>query len=798
MCLLIRTFFFLSLLVAFSSCAPVREGEGAVHVFYPLHPQAEEIEAAKELARVLGTMTGRRVHVGKEPYFYARDGFYVGDTLEGRGQLPELLAYPAVSDKHRNLPYFDPRPTRAFAPVSPDRWDRVGWASRGGRISIAGTDAAASKLAVSLFLQKECGVRWWIPGPWGEEIPSKDLPEFSEPLKFLATPSFSSRAMAGLQGREGREWAFHNMLRGHVSMSHALPRILNSEVASSHPDWFPRFEGKSFDPDQWKGPIPHPVFTNAEVMDYVAARTEAFFDANPNMLSFSISPGDTSLFGDQWINAKLVNERASFRLRADLSNLVFSFYNGVAERVTMSYPDCYLGALAYSFYENVPSFPVERNIIPFLTADRSQWYDKGFREEDLALVRRWAKAGPEFIGTWDYYYGCPFLIPRVMIRQVCDSIPMLKQAGVAMFFAELYPRWGYDAPKAWLATQLLWDSQKNAEELKKEFFSGYFGPVEAPMREFFELCDAVWMSQEGKARWIRYYGDADQMLLFSDADLAHLRSLLNKALAVNIPERFRRRVELVSVELRNTERVRAAWKAWNRIACWTSDRPVAELEAAIPDYIVTRKDMAALNEEFAAEKSINSSMTLGYLEDDEPLAGRFALLRSELDAGERRHLASLAPDYAPELLTNSIWLCRKPFERDFAHWNVTHWPNPLLKYSLVGDKAERALLVSGANIYCARVVYAARPSARYACAFQVEGYVSASSTVRLLMEFTDDESRVLSFHADRLPIGRLDSALLAVAGEAPQGTSRVRVSIIVGQQAEGDQVAFRGVHANSH
>ncbi|HGP4983533.1 TPA: hypothetical protein ACLNKM_003662, partial [Vibrio cholerae O1] len=198
----------------------------------------------------------------------------------------------------RKLADFDPSPVRNYLPLEAERWDNVGWDARNGRIVITGSDAGAAPLAVSLFLQRELGVRWWIPGELGEDIPRRKAPDAAAIRSTRLRPSYYSREMHGLRGEEGRQWAIHNLLRGHVSMNHALPTLLDRAVAERHPDWFPAFSGKPFDPAQWKGKIPHPVFTNPGVAHKVAEDAIHYFDTHPGTPSFAISPADHSLFGD--------------------------------------------------------------------------------------------------------------------------------------------------------------------------------------------------------------------------------------------------------------------------------------------------------------------------------------------------------------------------------------------------------------------------------------------------------------------------------------------------------------------
>jgi hypothetical protein len=772
-------------------CAPSGgDDAGTIHVFAPLDAAPGEADAAIELARVLSIMTGRPVDVLREPYLYTRPGIYVGDTLLARKLLPDVVTPEPPTDRRTPRAAFDPRPPRQSPPLAPQRWDNAGWTSKDGCIVIAGSDKVATLLAVCAFLQKECGVRWWIPGPLGEDIPHRSFATIRDVPKTLVSPSYYSRGMYGTRGMSGELWGTHNLLRNHLSMSHALPRFLDRDCARTHPDWFPSFDGKPFDPGAWKGHLPHPVFTKPELAEYIAGKADEFFNANPGTPSFSISPDDTSLYGDLDAYAGLVDPKATFRDKANLSNAVFTYYNAVARRVTQKHPNRLLGALAYSFYENVPDFPVESNIVPFLTADRSQWYDGQFRDGDLALVRKWAAAGPKLIATWDYYYGFPFLIPRVMTREVRDSISALHEAGVRAFFCELNPIWGFDAPKAWMASRLLWDSAADPAALEREFFDGYFGPASAPMRRFYDECDAVWMKQKGPARWIKFYADADQATLFAPDKIRELRAILDEALNSDLPDRFRARVELVSGAFTYTERLCAAYPAWDAVARWTPDQPLDRLQAAIPEYLAARADMKAINSDCVGSGLNDMPNALGFLTDDDPLEGRLALARAMADRDARNHLATAAPDCADLLFLRSIPLIRNPFADGLDNWFVTHWPDPAMEYGIVGQPDDARLRVAKANSFNAQIRLRIRPGATYAASLRADGRVSPSSSVRLLLEYLDKDDTMLAFHSDRLPCGELKRALLAVAGRAPGDAITARLTIIVTGQLPGDEITL--------
>jgi hypothetical protein len=756
----------------------------AVRVFYPRHPSAEETAASEELARVISIMTNRRAEVGREPLILRPDGFYVGNTSSGRAALPEILAASTVGAK-RNLPDFDPNPPKPWEPLPPERWDNVGWAREGGRIAIAGTDGGATQLAVSLFLQRECGVRWWMPGRLGEDIPRQKL-NIMQITRHVEAPSYVSRGICMENTGENRLWQMHNLLGERIDMHQQMPGLLTKKVASKHPEWFPSFNEKAYDPATWKGPVPHPVFTNEEVARYIADRACDYFSDNPMKPSFSISPNDTSLFGDLDEYKGVIVPNAMFRGKSDLSNAVFTFYNNVARNVAAEYPKRWLGALAYSMYENVPDFPVAGNLAVFLTVDRSQWYDKDFKDEDLSLVKKWCGAGPCIIGTYDYYYGAPYVVPRVMLSSVCESIPLLHSIGMRAFYAEAFPLWGYDAPKLWIASQLLWNAGQNPEGLKKEFFCNFFGPAAAQMRSFYEECDKVWMNQDGRAKWIKYYSDADQAALFDPVTIKKLREILNGALEMDLPGKYGERVRLVARTFSITERVCAAWPKWEAVSLWTPDKAVRELIESLPDYESYRADMAAINADCDASPSSGKLPgPLGYLDDDDPLAGRLAYLRGKLPSDDRKDLAQRFPEYSPDLTGSApTRLLKGAFTRGGKSWKIGSWPNPLL----VSEFGDGDLYVAHSTSFSAQMDYRAKEGRTYCAFLGADGQVSASSQAVLILKFYDKERHLISFCSNRLPPGELKRGFLAVAGECPKGAEIAELVIIVKDQEDGDYI----------
>ena len=225
----------------------------------------------------------------------------------------------------------------------------------------------------------------------------------------------------------------------------------------------------------------------------------------------------------------LVEPMHYFRDMPDYSPLVFTFMNRAAESLNHSHPSRYLGCLAYFWCENPPAFPVHRNVVPYVTTDRSQYYDRDYRAADLALMSRWGASGVRAYGLWEYAYGQGFVIPRVDLGALADSVREGWHRGARGYLAEAGPQWGFDAFKVWMLAQLLWEPDRPVGELAADFYNGYYSAAAGSMRSFFARCEEQWMTQGGAPQWLKYYEQEDQALLFSPPVCHELRGFLETA-----------------------------------------------------------------------------------------------------------------------------------------------------------------------------------------------------------------------------------------------------------------------------
>lgn len=363
-------------------------------------------------------------------------------------------------------------------------------------------------------------------------------------------------------GTVDRQWSWQQNLKTRYRVNHNAHTFLKPEDFETHPEWFPWIQGKRVPLAGGKGPNPN--YAHPDFAKHVAVLASEHFEENPDAHSFSLSVTDSLKFDESELTRDIIEPLTYFRGRPDYSDLVFTFANRVAEATfgkssesrhqnpetnpknalsslaspgkKLSPPTAhlqpstfnqhYLTSYAYYWAENSPGFPIHEKVIPFLTSDRSQWWDPEYRKNDQALIRRWAEAGAAFIGGRDYYMGEGYFIPRVYPTLAAESIRFLARNNARAFYAEGRPIWGFDAPTYWLAAQMLNDPGQDSQALLNRFFTSMYGPAAEPMRAFFDRCEEIWMNQPGSSRWIKAWRHASQAELFPPAVCEELMEIL--------------------------------------------------------------------------------------------------------------------------------------------------------------------------------------------------------------------------------------------------------------------------------
>ena len=484
-------------------------------------------------------------------------------------------------------------------------------------LEIRGSDNTTTCFAVFRFAEAMLGWRYFQPGPVGLE--RLDQPPEPPPVKgreerlLLEKGGFLSRNpdIRNLPGA-APDWRTWHGLRERFVYNHTLHKVLPPGKFEDHPDWF----AKDIHGQPMRQPYAyphgynnHPDLSNPEVRDWVANRTLAALGnspagvdplppvrRSPGLAATSLSLGDSYIFGSfpdtyEWAPDNY------FRRWPDWSNHVFDYTNAVAAVLDREWSPRHpgerlaLGALAYLRWENIPDFDVHPSVVPYLTFDRSQWHDPEAMRDDLELVSRWSRAGPQIIGTWDYIFGYGYLIPRSLKTVIAESIPALHARGVDAYFSQVAAIWPYDGLTNWLAAKLLWLPEADSAALVDEYFNEFYGPAADPMRRFHERAESLWMNQDGKGWWLRYWKDPWQVALWEDSDIGGMNQLIGQALSMageapettpdglpgkRFEERVREVADLFELTTRFYEYMHLSWRL--QAEDWESAREAAVLE----------------------------------------------------------------------------------------------------------------------------------------------------------------------------------------------------------------------------
>lgn len=648
--------------------------------------------------------------------------------------------------------------------------------------------------------------RWFIPGPLGYEPGEAPPPP--------ATNAFRTRAFTGVgRNPEEKEWLARNHTTPSLPFSHNLTTIVRAEDYAAHPEWFPWVGGQRYRP-----PTPvinwNPDLGSDAVVKRAAEAAVTALRADPRAESFALGVNDALVFGESPEALRWIAPPRYFRLRPDYSDLVYQFSNRVAAEVSREFPDRFIGTLAYYWCENVPRIALHPQVMPFLTADRSQGYDRDWWREEARLQLAWATKGTRRLGLYDYLDGYGFLVPRIHMQLLAEYLPRARRIGFTDYFGETSPNWGFEGPQHWLVAQLLARPDTSPRALLEEFYRRYFAEAAVPMRRYFEHCERLWMAQPPPADWLKHYRSETQTTVFPSAECAKLRALLTEAQAAARSEKVRQRIELIAATFGATERLVAFCEAKavlsDRLGRGVSEPELPSLltryneaRQEFIDYVprLRREQPLALytdelDDFLWIDPAYDAAQTA--LEQGAPLTG--AATPAIADAIER-HRRGLADDSA-ELLRSGMFegpvtrgqrIAELQYRADItAGWDSRLEPVE----ALVAEVRAAAAHTGSGGLHLANhkfsKIFAWHPvssAAGYEVSAYFRGQLCNSTRATLVISWLDANNRQIVYRGIRfLPKNATEWVRLRVGQATPPGAVWVSASIILTTQLPGDWV----------
>jgi len=372
------------------------------------------------------------------------------------------------------------------------------------------------------FLERFCGVRWYIPGEIGTvcptstslEVSGEDIRRSPDMIHRWITPTtlYIPTPADPVPAEDVALWRLRMRIGGRsFGVSHSFYGFYERFLAS-HPDWFAQ---------GYEGQPPQMCYTNPGFIAQVVQDAKDYFDgkgAPPGAAAAGDVFGLVPMDNMSWCKC----ERCQTELdQAEMSNpqfsngkasgYIFRFVNKVAAEVRKTHPDKWIGALAYSDYAYYPEgLELEPNIAVQMCLHTRNWWCPSMERNDLKVLNTWAdrEGARRPLYLWLYYcfpalqaqYEHHEVFPSFFAHTVVRQMALYHNAGIRGIFMEHSSEFGQthlmDVPDIYVTLKLADDSSLDGNALVGEFFTRFYGAAAEPMRRLYERIEETYSSPQ--------------------------------------------------------------------------------------------------------------------------------------------------------------------------------------------------------------------------------------------------------------------------------------------------------------
>ena len=467
----------------------VNQGRSPYAIYHDARTTSSVKQAAQELQRVLALSTGVKLAIVEAP---RSPMICLGDNAESRRAGFSSDAIPdegfRIVTKGKNLYILG-----KDWPDNDKKW--------------AGCDSTGTRNGVYAFLERAVGVRWLLPGPWGEDIPSHKNQLVMEATDFADAPVVRQRWLMYIQNDhpDVRTWTVRNRLGGSIKVAtghNDLESLI--PVFKQHPEYM------ALQPDGTRLRIPEAraagvysvpkfCFSNPDFTQAVADDLCQVFAKNPRQGTESLSATDGGgwctcsnckkgyrTVGLEWAEVGPVGESYTLTM--------LNYFNAVARDVGRKYPDCVLGALAYGATMIPPSDAIRLEPNVHIQLASPGYGYKLYKPERMRAARKlisgWAAVAPS-LGWSDYStwmrnaFGAPLPPGLPILKTVYPAFGN----SIRTVFYSGYDAWGYGGVLNYVVARLMWNNKADPEAIYREFLDRAYGPAAPQLEKIYAIVD---------------------------------------------------------------------------------------------------------------------------------------------------------------------------------------------------------------------------------------------------------------------------------------------------------------------
>jgi len=386
---------------------------------------------------------------------------------------------------------------------------------KGDRLVLAGNDAGrdlgeseerrnpsyhGTEYAVYDFLNR-LGVRWFMPGEYGEIVPRQATITFQE-MKISEKPAFIMRDWWGYVPKEmqadEKRWKIRNKLNTSWLFNVPTDGTANSLIPAAkyfkeHPEYFALKADGTRDPEL-------PNWTSPEAVKVAAGTIKEYFRTHPQANCYAFAPYDGY---PRDYSPEVMKQSAGFTVTGGRPNLDgdtstseewFRFVNNVTIEVRKEYPDIYISTNGYANRDMPPQgIELDDHLVIMYAAIMSCFmhsYDNDncwMRTRDGQKFKRWCEMSKN---VWVYNYE-PLLVslrvPLPDARKVSHDFKLMKQWGSIGFLDESQNVWAeYSILGRYTRARLGWNPDVNVKAIYDDFNEKWYGKAAKPMEAYYK------------------------------------------------------------------------------------------------------------------------------------------------------------------------------------------------------------------------------------------------------------------------------------------------------------------------
>lgn len=449
-----------------------------------------------------------------------------------------------------------------------DRWDKdhmtlpAPWGK--GEISDLQQEYGTAN-AVYTFIQQDLDVRWFWPGPIGEDVIKNETIAFA-PFEYRYHPQFRARStlfrLSALGDGRGHshEWTRLQRLQLdslNVAGGHAFTQWWG-RFHQTHPEYFAlqpdgtrslsAFGTSSADVVRAPG-LAKLCISNPKVQDQWIADVKEALKINPYQTVFSALENDSFNRGvcvcENCRAWDAPGNKTMTRMKGDtvlvehlLTDRYVHFWNILARRLKKEFPDQQLYVLggAYGNYRPVPFVEKpDANVLMIVVANACIAAPQ-MRKESSQDMKNWGELGPIIWRPNLWTRAGRWGLPEISMKNQEGIFRLVAESnGIGVYFDTIWEHWATHGPMLYLLAQLTWNPRLDADQIMAEYYRRGFGPAADEVRKYWEGMDTLMDNPIGQP-----IGLSDEFLNKSDQLLAGAAAKVAKG-----PQIYRDRVEFV-------------------------------------------------------------------------------------------------------------------------------------------------------------------------------------------------------------------------------------------------------------